>query len=404
MLNVAILGFGVVGSGVYEVINMNKEKLSDRIGEPISVKKILDLRTFPGTPYESIVTSDMNEILSDPEISVVVECMGGSHPAYDYSMASLKAGKSVVTSNKEVVANFGSELLAEARKNGVKYLFEASVGGGIPLIHPLCECLSINNVEQIAGILNGTTNYILTRMLNEGLPFDEVLAEAQRLGYAEKNPTADVDGIDAARKICILSDIAYGKEVSVSEIRAEGIRNITSRDVEDAHKIGCKIKLLGYSRPDGDGIYCLVAPFFVPVENIISQADDVFNCVLVTGNAVGDVAFYGRGAGKLPTAAAIVSDITEAVLSSSCKLLWTKNNNKDYVRDPETLPGRLYVRFASDNASFITDTVSCEASVISEKDGKVSVVTGITTEKELKKSLCILEEKGIKAESLIRLL
>jgi len=383
---------------------MNREKIAARAGDEVSVKKILDLRKFPGTPYESLVTDDMDSILSDDEISIVVECMGGAHPAYDYSLAAIKAKKSVITSNKQVVASFGTELLSAAIENGVNYLFEASVGGGIPLIHPLRECVSINEVEAVSGILNGTTNYILTRMLNEGLPFETVLAEAQRLGYAERDPSADVDGIDAARKICILSDIAYGKEIDVSSIRTEGIRNITARDVEDADIYGSKIKLLGHSRKDGDGIYCLVCPFFVNNEDLLAQTNDVFNCVRVTGNAVGDVAFYGRGAGKLPTAAAIVSDITEAIITKTARALWTKHDDKGYVKAAETMPGKLYIRFASSDEGVILDMLPEGTEVISNKNGSLSVVTSETTELIARDAIQKLEKIGICTESLIRVL
>jgi len=403
MINIAVLGFGVVGSGVYDVIEMNSAALAEKLGDTLRVKRILDLREFPGKPYEKLVTKDFDLILRDDEISVVVECMGGSHPAFDYSLAALKVGKSVVTSNKEVVANFGSELISAAKESGAKYRFEASVGGGIPLIHPLCECMSVNVIESVAGILNGTTNYILTRMFEEGASFGDALSEAQKMGYAERDPAADVDGLDAARKIAILSDIAYGREIPVSKVRTEGIRNISSRDVDDALKSGYKIKLLGYSKRCGDRVYCIVCPFFVSSHNILSGVRDVFNGVSVCGNAVGTVMFYGRGAGKLPTASAMVSDVAEIVSSSSAGASWVRTDDVSFIMDPDERVGKTYLRFSSCSADRIAACIpgvsSCTVS-----DGEVSVITGDMLEKELNEKIAALEGEGAKLSSRIRVL
>ena len=305
---------------------MNKEKIEAHIGEEINIKYILDLREFPDSPFGKLVVHDFNTILNDPEVSVVAEMMGGSHPAYDFTKALLEAGKSVVTSNKEVVSTFGVELLNIANENGARYLFEASVGGGIPIIRPLTNDLAANEILSIDGILNGTTNFILTKMKNEGLEFEVVLKEAQRLGYAEANPSADVDGVDAARKIAILAALASGKLVDPKKVATEGIRNVTPADMEAARKLGYAIKLIGHYETDDNGkIAVSVAPRFVPNASPLSSIDDVFNGILVRGNMLGDSLFYGRGAGKLPTASAVCADIIDAAFTNAShakKLSW----------------------------------------------------------------------------------
>ena len=311
MAKVAVLGFGTVGSGVAEVLTQNKNIITKKIGETLDIKYILDLRDFPGSPFESLVIHDFNTIVSDPEISIVAEMMGGSHPAYDFSKACLEAGKSVVTSNKEVVAKFGSELLEIAKKNGVSYLFEASVGGGIPIIRPMCNDLSSNNIREISGILNGTTNFILTKMDKEGADFSEVLSEAQRLGYAEANPSADVDGIDAARKIVILAALTFGKLASPDSIHTEGITKISKTAVDIAKKLGYSVKLIGHTKELDGKMLCMVSPRLIPASNPLSGIDGVFNGILVSGDMVGQVMFYGPGAGKLPTASAVCADIVD---------------------------------------------------------------------------------------------
>ena len=322
MINVAILGFGVVGSGVAEVLTQNKNIIEKKLGKEINIKYILDLRDFPDSPFAPLVVHDFNVILNDPEVTVVAEMMGGSHPAYDFSKACLEAGKSVVTSNKEVVANFGAELLSIAKEKGVAYLFEASVGGGIPIIRPMCNDLASNNITEINGILNGTTNYILTKMTTEGAAFADVLKDAQDKGYAERNPAADVEGLDAARKIVILASLAFGKTVSPNDIYVEGITNIATEDVEIAEKFGYSIKLIGHTEKVDGKILAMVSPRLIPHSNPLSGINDVFNGILLSADMVGQVMFYGPGAGKLPTASAVCADIVDVIahMESGIKL------------------------------------------------------------------------------------
>ena len=312
MVNVAILGFGTVGSGVAEVLTQNGKLIDSRVGGLVRLKYILDVRDFPGSPYQGCFVKDFGEIENDPEVDIVVETIGGATIALEFTTRALKAGKSVVTSNKELVAAHGCALLKLAREHGVSYLFEASVGGGIPILRPLGSCLAANELEQITGILNGTTNFILTRMIQAGLTFDQALAEAQANGYAEKDPSADVDGHDACRKICILADLAFGKQVDPALVPTEGIRGVTLADVDYAASKDYKIKLLGRCLRQEEGRVCaFVAPHLVPGENPLSSVEDVFNAISVTGNAIGEVMFYGRGAGKLPTASAVVADVID---------------------------------------------------------------------------------------------
>ena len=312
MVNVAILGFGTVGSGVAEVLTTNGGLIDHRVDDLVRLKYILDVRDFPDSPYASLFVKDFAVIENDPELDIVVETIGGAKIALDFTTRALKAGKSVVTSNKELVATHGYELLRLARANGCSYLFEASVGGGIPILRPLTSCLAANELEQVTGILNGTTNYILTRMIRAGLTFDQALAEAQANGYAEKDPTADVDGHDACRKICILASLAFGRHVHPDQVPTQGIRNVTLADADYAASADYKIKLLGRALRQPEGKVCaFVAPHLVPGDNPLSGVEDVFNAIAVTGNAIGDVMFYGRGAGKLPTASAVVADVID---------------------------------------------------------------------------------------------
>lgn len=310
-INLAILGFGVIGSGVAEVLTENKKLIESRIGSEINIKYILDLREFKGHPLEHLIVHDFNVILNDPEVSVVAEMMGGSHPAYDFSKACIEAGKSVVTSNKEVVANFGAELQHLAAKNGVRYLFEASVGGGIPIIRPMMHDLQSNEIVSVSGILNGTTNYILTQMIENGVSFENALADAQAKGYAEKDPTADVEGLDAARKIVILAALAFGTILRPDDIHVEGITRLTLDDVKIAEAFGSSLKLIGHTEKIDGKVLCMVSPRVVPKQNPLSGVSDVFNGVLVDANMVDKVMFYGRGAGKLPTASAVVADLID---------------------------------------------------------------------------------------------
>ena len=312
MVNVAILGFGTVGSGVADVLTRNSAVIDQRVDGLVRLKYILDVRDFPDSPYKDLFVKDFSVIENDPEVDVVVETIGGAKVALDFTQRALKAGKSVVSSNKELVATHGYDLLQLAKEHGVSYLFEASVGGGIPILRPLTACLAANELDQITGILNGTTNYILTRMIKAGLSFDQALKEAQANGYAEQDPTADVDGHDACRKICILAALAFGQHVYPDQVPTQGIRGVTLADVAYADSCGYKIKLLGRAIREPEGKVCaFVAPHLVSCENPLAGVEDVFNAIAVTGNAVGDVMFYGRGAGKLPTASAVVADVID---------------------------------------------------------------------------------------------
>ena len=326
MINIAILGFGVVGAGVAEVIAMNSDSIAQHLGEELKVKHILDIRDFPDSPFADLVTHDSNEVFGDPEVKVVVETIGGAKIAYEFTKQALSAGKSVVTSNKELVATHGVELMELAKSNGCQYLYEAAVGGGIPIIRPLHRCLAANKILRIAGIVNGTTNYILTNMRTAGLSYDEALKQAQAKGYAEQNPSADVDGIDAQRKLSILSSIALGgKYVAPEEIDTTGISAITLDDINFATSIDCSIKLLAvFSHMDENKPSAFVAPFFVAKKSQLAPVEGVFNAILVKGNAVGTTMYYGRGAGKLPTASAVVGDVLEAARAPEANA-YTKN-------------------------------------------------------------------------------
>ena len=323
-MKVAVMGYGTVGSGVVEVIEAHSNTIPKKIGgESLEVSHILDLRDFPGDPHEALFTKDFNDILNDPEVKIVAETMGGVNPAFDFTMKLLKAGKSVVTSNKELVAQKGLELLQAAEESGSNYLFEASVGGGIPIIRPLTQCLAANNIEGVAGILNGTTNFILTMMIEKDMSFDEALKIAQEKGYAEKDPTADVEGHDACRKVCILASLAFGKHVYPSQVETEGITNITLEDVSYINSANGVIKLLGQIKYiDDNRIAAFVSPAVVYNGSQLASVKDVFNAILVRGDAVGDVCFYGPGAGKLPTASAVVADIIDCAKHTERKKIF----------------------------------------------------------------------------------
>ncbi len=326
MAKVAIMGFGTVGSGVYEIIRTNAGKLAQNAGDTVELKYILDIRDFPDHPKKELFTKDFNDILNDEEVTVVAEVMGGLHPAYEFTKSLLLAGKSVVTSNKELVATYGTELLEIARNKNVNYMFEASVGGGIPIIRPIHQCLTANNITKIAGILNGTTNYILYQMITNGKSFDTALKNAQDNGYAERNPAADIEGHDACRKIAILASLASREAVDYSDIPTEGIVGITLDDVKYASELDCVIKLIGYAEFMDGKVYSIVAPMLVKKTDPLSGVNDVFNAIKVTGDCVGDVMFYGAGAGKLPTASAVVADIVDSVKHKvrSKKFTWYK--------------------------------------------------------------------------------
>ncbi|MDR1733591.1 MAG: homoserine dehydrogenase [Oscillospiraceae bacterium] len=312
-MNIAILGYGTVGSGVAQVLHENHAHIvHSAMDTEIQIKYILDLREFPDDPYGSLVIHDFDTILHDPSIGVVVETMGGTRFAYPYVKACLEAGKSVVTSNKELVAMHGYELLRISDDKNVNFLFEASVGGGIPIVRPIYQCLAANEISEVVGILNGTTNFMLTKMVSDGMPYEAALRIAQELGYAEKDPTADVEGHDACRKICILAALAFGKHIYPDQVATSGISQVTYEDTKLAQIHGCAIKLIGRAKRLGDGrIFAEVAPMFVPKKNLLASVDGVYNAIQVRGNAIGDVLFYGRGAGKEPTASAVVADIID---------------------------------------------------------------------------------------------
>lgn len=350
-MKIAIMGFGVVGSGVGEIISTTGESLFKRCGEKLEIAKILDLRDFPDSKFKCF-TKDFEEILNDPEISLVVEVMGGTKPAYDFTKRLLLAGKHVVTSNKELVAKHGTELLKIAKEKNVNYLFEASVGGGIPIIRPLYSSLVSNELTDIIGILNGTTNYILTQMIKNGATFEEALKGAQENGYAEKDPTADVEGFDTCRKIAILASLAFGKAVDSEEIKTEGITKVTLEDVEYANEFGGVIKLVGMTSKAKNGVYARVCPVILKKDHPLAGIDDVFNGILVRGEGLGDVMFYGRGAGSLPTASAVVSDVIDIVKHQNqhIELDWTEGES-GYLKDSEEQRFRFYVRISGKNSA-----------------------------------------------------
>lgn len=346
MKYIAVMGYGVVGSGVVEVFYKNRESIQRKAGTEMDIKYVLDLRDFPDSPYADKMIKDFRTIVEDDEVAIVVEVMGGVEPAFSYSKECLMKGKSVVTSNKELVATKGAELLKLARENHVNYLFEASVGGGIPIIRPLHQCLGANEIDEIEGILNGTTNFILTKMIREKMDFAEALGIAQELGYAEKDPTADVEGLDAGRKICILASIACGKHVYPEYVHTEGITKLTLEDVDYAKDFGGVIKLIGKADMHQDGtVSALVAPRIVPNESQLSTVDDVFNGILVRGDATGEVVFYGKGAGKLPTASAVVADVIDcAKATETIKSLYWADSAENFVRDYKDETVCMYVR------------------------------------------------------------
>lgn len=359
MIKVAILGHGVVGSGVAEVLSKNAKSIAKKAGDDISVEKILDLREFPDSPLADKFTKDIDEILDDKSIQIVVETMGGLRPAYDFVKSALEKGKSVVTSNKELVSVKGDELLEIAAKNNVNFLFEASVGGGIPILRPLDQCLAANEVHVINGILNGTTNFILDNMLNRGMGFEAALSEAQELGYAEKDPSADVDGVDTCRKISILGSLAFGYHINPDDISTEGIRNVSLDDVSYAEAFGGTIKLIGYIKKlDDDTVTAFVAPMVVQNGNMLADINGVFNGIMIKGDAIGDVLFYGRGAGKLPTASAVVADIIDIAnhLENRKRLFWHPEK-PSYVSDSSSFKSDWMLRFKCDDRSVFEDAL-----------------------------------------------
>lgn len=345
MINIAVLGYGTVGSGVVEVIRTNHELINKRAGEEIKIKYVLDLREFPGDPVEEILVHDFEQIVNDPEVKIVVEVMGGTGAAYTFTKRALEAGKSVCTSNKALVAQYGPELMEIAKEKKINFLFEASCGGGIPIIRAINGSLIADEIDEVSGILNGTTNYMLDKMITEGADFNTVLKEAQEKGYAEADPTADVEGQDACRKIAILSSLAYGKFLNFENVYTEGITKITPEDMEYAREMGRSIKLLGTSKKLGDdSFYALVAPFLVGQDNPLYGVKGVFNSIFVHGNMLGDAMFYGSGAGKLPTASAVAADVVEAAKHLHDTIPNNWSNEEMTLMEPDSVEGRFFVR------------------------------------------------------------
>ena len=397
MKKVAIMGHGTVGSGVYEVFAMNAARIAQAVGEAVEVKYVLDLRDFSHLDYADKFVSDFETILNDPEVTVVAEVMGGVRAAYDFTKRCLQAGKSVCTSNKELVATYGEELLEIAQANNVNYLFEASVGGGIPIIRPMLQCLAANEIEEIAGILNGTTNYILTEMFQKGVAFADALAQAQALGYAEADPTADVEGHDACRKICILSNIAYGDKIDPNAVSCEGISKIALEDVQAADALGCVIKLLGRAVPAEDGgIYAYVAPHLISRKSPLASVDDVFNAIMVTGNALGEAMFYGKGAGKLATASAVVADMMDAIAHEEKRrpVYWGKGEKK-LLRSLDSFVSGWYVRFAGAEDDLKAVLGACE--VIASGSELIAKVAAASTAEMAAKAAALAEKGAVRS-------
>ena len=380
MIKVAILGYGTVGSGVVEVLTTNAGIIAKRAGQEVGVKYVLDLRDFPGDPIQSKVVHDFQIILDDPEVDIVVETMGGTKPAYEFVKKALLAGKSVCTSNKELVAAYGAELVHLAKSKSVNFLFEASVGGGIPVIRPLNQSLTADKILKINGILNGTTNYILTKMAKEGSDFDEVLKEAQELGYAEKDPTADVEGYDACRKIAILTSLAYGKQVNYEEVYTEGITKITAEDFKYAEKLEAAIKIFGSSRKEGGKLYAMVAPQMIRRDNPLFAVEGVFNAICVTGNMLGDVMFYGKGAGKEATASAVVSDVVDAVKHMNINVMTIWEDEKMIVEPMEEMENRFFVRIGKEEKEKVEKLFDEPEFVDAGLEGEIGFVTEKITE------------------------
>ena len=412
MIQFAVLGYGTVGSGVVEVFFRNRESLEKKAGVPLGLKYILDVREFPDSPYKDLFVKDFDTILNDASVGVVAEVIGGVEPALTFTKACLERGKSVVTSNKELVAQHGAELLAIARANNVNYLFEASVGGGIPIIRPLHSCLAANRIEEVIGILNGTTNFILTKMFREGMSFESALALAQRLGYAERDPAADVEGHDACRKICILASLAFGEHVYPHDVSAEGITKITSEDVAYAASCGCVIKLIGAARrgEGGKRMTAYVAPAFINRETQLGTLDDVFNGILVRGDATGDVVFYGKGAGKLPTASAVVSDMIACAKAdgSSASMSWKPSQGGNVAPQGDHVTA-MYLRCRAFETNALEEAVKIFGKVkaLSRPDkptNEAAFITPALTEREIDDVCGKLAAAGIDILGKIRVL
>ncbi len=400
MINVAILGYGVVGSGVAEVIRINKESIKERAGQEIRVKWILDVRDFENSPDQDVLTKNADDVFNDESVSIVIETIGGAKIAHDFTKRALMAGKSVVTSNKELVATHGPELLKLAQEKGVSYLFEASVGGGIPIIRPLNQCLAANDIEGVTGILNGTTNYILTQMRKAGKDFDVALKGAQENGYAEANPTADIEGHDTCRKIAILSSIAYNEFVDYNNIYTEGITKISVTDMKYAEALGGVIKLIAISKKVDGKIFARVSPAIIMDEHPLSNVDDVFNAIVVKGNALGDAMFYGRGAGKLPTASAVVADVIDIAKHPDfgTKSVWVRQsqNNVMNIEDSQTkYLVRVKYRNAQEAKKYIESVFGKVNYVeLPSADSEFAFVTDKASEAQLNSNISALDGIG----------
>lgn len=384
VINIAVMGYGTVGSGVVEVINTNGAGINQRIGEELNIRYVLDLRDFPGEPVQEKIIHDFETIINDEDVKIVVEVMGGIEPAYTFVKRCLQAGKSVATSNKALVARHGAELLSIAKENNINFLFEASVGGGIPIIRPLNSSLTADEIEEITGILNGTTNYMLTKMFYEGADYDAVLKEAQANGYAERNPEADVEGYDACRKIAILSSLISGQQVDFEDIYCEGITEITVEDMKYAKAMGTTIKLLASSKRHGNRLHAIVAPCMLYPEHPLYNVNGVFNSIFVHGNVLGDAMFYGSGAGKLPTASAVVADVVDAAkhLNRNIMTMWKKDKLK--LEDKADAKRRFFIRMKGDEKELLPDLKysfgDIELVHVEELEGEFGFVTPVMME------------------------
>ena len=386
MVNIAVLGYGTVGSGVVEVINRNYDSIAKRAGDEIKVKYVLDLREFPGDPVEDILVHDFDTILNDDDVKIVVEVLGGTTYAYDYVKKSLEAGKSVATSNKELVAAYGAKLLALAKENNVNFLFDASVGGGIPIIRPINQSLTADKITEITGILNGTTNYILSKMTDEDSKYEDVLKVAQEKGYAERNPQADVEGFDACRKIAILTSLAYGKQVDYEDIYTEGITKISSDDINYAKALDAQIKLLGTSKMVDGKIYSMVAPFMIGKDHPLANVNGVFNGIFIHGNVLGDTMFYGRGAGKLPTASAVVADVVDAVKHQGTNVMTIWDEEKIELGNIRDFTCKFFVTVRNNGESTLAKIRENFSNVkfimLDGKEDEIPFLTDVITEGE----------------------
>ena len=410
MIEIAILGHGVVGSGVVEVLATHKDSILKRAQNEIDIKYILDLKEFPDSPFADRFTKNFEDIIQDDDVKIVVEVMGGLHPAFEFVKQCLEKGKSVVTSNKELVASKGAELLKIAKDKNVNFLFEASVGGGIPIIRPIHQCLAANDVIEIAGILNGTTNFILTKMIRDQMSFEDALVLAQKLGYAERNPAADIEGDDACGKICILASLAFGKHVYPDQVHTEGITKVTLGDVEYAEAWGGVIKLIGRVKMmDDHRIQIIVCPMLIPRDSQLANVDDVFNGIMVRGDATGDVVFYGKGAGKLPTASAVVADVIDCAkhMHARKNLFWSDSVD-NYVQDYLDDTTAMYIRLtAADVAAAKTEAESLFGTVelLVQKNApknELAFVTKPMKEREIQDKIGVLESKDVTIASTIR--